>query len=77
MGPVSFACKDKVCGQCNKLQYSHVSDSVKTIEDICICSVLKIDFYLTFKAPNKNCSRRHLNFLLLSLEENKACLFHM
>ena len=27
--------------------------------------------YLTLKAPNKNCSRRHFN-LLLSLEENKA-----
>ena len=27
---------------------------------------------LTLKAPNKNCSRRHFNFLLLSLEENKA-----
>ena len=27
---------------------------------------------LNLKAPNKNCSRRHFNFLLLSLEENKA-----
>ena len=27
---------------------------------------------LTLKAPNKNCSRRHFNFLLLSFEENKA-----
>ena len=27
---------------------------------------------LTLKAPNKNCSRRHFNFFLLSLEENKA-----
>ena len=26
--------------------------------------------YLTLKAPNKNCSRRHFNFLLLSFEEN-------
>ena len=26
---------------------------------------------LTLKAPNKNCSRRHFNFLLLSFEENK------
>ena len=31
-----------------------------------------IDVSLTLKAPNKNCSRRHFNFLLLSLEENKA-----
>ena len=27
---------------------------------------------LTLKALNKNCSRRHFNFLLLSFEENKA-----
>ena len=27
---------------------------------------------LTLKGPNKNCSRRHFNFLLLSFEENKA-----
>ena len=27
---------------------------------------------LTLKAPSKNCSRRHFNFLLLSFEENKA-----
>ena len=25
-----------------------------------------------FKAPNKNCSRRHFNVILLSVEENKA-----
>ena len=30
------------------------------------------NYYLTLKAPNKNCSRRHFNFLLLSFEENKA-----
>ena len=27
---------------------------------------------LTFKAPNKNCSRRHFNFLLLFFKENKS-----
>ena len=27
---------------------------------------------LTLKALNKNCSRRHFNFLLLPFEENKA-----
>ena len=27
---------------------------------------------LSLKAPNKNCSRQHFNFLLLSFEENKA-----
>ena len=27
---------------------------------------------LTLKALNKNCSRRHFNFLLLSFEENKT-----
>ena len=30
---------------------------------------------LTLKAPNKNCNRRDFNFLLLSLEENKAWFF--
>ena len=33
------------------------------------------DRYLTLKAPNKNCSRRHFNFLLLSFKENKAWFF--
>ena len=27
---------------------------------------------LTLKEPNKNCSRRHFIFLLLSFEENKV-----
>ena len=27
---------------------------------------------LTLKAPNKNCSRRYFNFLLLPFKENKA-----
>ena len=27
---------------------------------------------ITLKAPNKNCSKRHFNVLLLSFEENKA-----
>ena len=31
--------------------------------------------WLTLKALNKNCSRRHFNFLLLSFEENKAWFF--
>ena len=30
---------------------------------------------LTLKVPNKNCSRQHFNFLLLSFEENKARCF--
>ena len=30
---------------------------------------------LTLKAPNKNCNRRHFNFLFLSFEENKAWFF--
>ena len=29
-------------------------------------------FFLTFKAPYKNCSRQRFNFLLSSYEENKA-----
>ena len=32
---------------------------------------------LTLKASNKNCSRQHFNFSLLSLEENKAWFFHV
>ena len=32
---------------------------------------VKSDSSLTLKAPNKKCSRRHFNFLLLSFEENK------
>ena len=32
-------------------------------------------YTLTLKAPNKNCSRLHFNFLLLSFEENKAWFF--
>ena len=31
--------------------------------------------WLTLKEPNKNCCRRHFNFLLLSFEENKAWCF--
>ena len=31
--------------------------------------------HLTLKAPNKNCSRQHFNFLLLSFEENKGLIF--
>ena len=30
---------------------------------------------LTLKVPNKNCSRQHFNFLLLSFKENKAGFF--
>ena len=30
---------------------------------------------LTLYAPNKNCSRRHFDFLLLSFKENKAWFF--
>ena len=32
----------------------------------------RVNPLLTLKAPNKNCSRRHFNFLLLSFEENNA-----
>ena len=38
-------------------------------------SALSFFLGLTLKAPNKNCSRRHFNFLLLSFEENKAWFF--
>ena len=33
-------------------------------------------FLFTLKAPNKNSSRRHFNFLLLSFEENRIHLKH-
>ena len=36
---------------------------------------LKIVDSLTLKVPNKNCSRRHFDFLLLSFQENKAWCF--
>ena len=32
---------------------------------------------INLKAPNKNCSRRHFNFLPLSFEENKVWFFHV
>ena len=31
--------------------------------------------FLTLKSPNRNCSRRHFNFLLLSFGDNKAWFF--
>ena len=38
-----------------------------------VSSCISIAFSgLTLKTPNKNCSRQHFNFLLLSFEENKA-----
>ena len=33
-------------------------------------SQVHLCFVLTLKRPNKNCSRRHFNFLLLSFKEN-------
>ena len=38
----------------------------------CRDSDYAVSAVLTLKALNKNCSRRHFNFLLLSFEENKA-----
>ena len=37
-----------------------------------IARLAKVIGQLTLKAPNKNCSRRHFDFLLLSFEKNKA-----
>ena len=34
------------------------------------------EWHLTLKAPNKNCSGRHFNFLLLSFEDKKGLIFH-
>ena len=42
-----------------------------TVPNFC----LLYPFMLTLKALNKNCSRRHFNFLLFSFEENKAWCF--
>ena len=33
--------------------------------------------YLSLKVPNKNCSRWHFKFLLLSFKKNKAWFFHV
>ena len=58
----------------------HFFSAVLT-KDINLCDLLfaflnekifKLGFLLTLKAPNKICSRRHFNFLLLSFKENKA-----
>ena len=46
--------------------------SMSECMDIYTENVNMIVDILTLKVPNKNCSRRHLNFLLLSFEENKA-----
>ena len=44
-------------------------------DNFILVSFLKRGLLLTLKAPNKNCSRRHFIFFILSLEENKAsCL---
>ena len=37
-----------------------------------IVLTVHLHMWLTLKALNKNCSRRHFNFLLLLFEENKA-----
>ena len=44
--------------------------SVKNISALILYTCILED--LTLGAPNKNCSRRHFNFLLLCLEENRA-----
>ena len=36
------------------------------------CSPSKVGSTLIFKEPNKNCSRRYFNVLLISFKENKA-----
>ena len=48
-----------------------VSISVGSSAGISKILIIKFSYLLTLKAPNKNCSRRHFNFLLLSFEENK------
>ena len=63
---------------CIPPQYSG-ADCVGEPEEISACNTQNCPselhaakFNLTLKAPNKNCSRRHFNVLLLSFEENKA-----
>ena len=47
---------------CTTVELFHLSADVPSHSKHC----------LTLKAPNKNCSRRHFHFTLLSFEENKG-----
>ena len=52
----------------------------KRVFEITEVEITRVDcnlLTLTVKAPNKNCSRRHFNFLLSSFKENEACFFHV
>ena len=44
----------------------------ETLIRLCVVSLCCSFMPLTLKAPNKNYSRRHIDFSLLSFEENKA-----
>ena len=44
------------------------SQSLQLSEHKLVCKFI----FFTLKVPNKNCSRRHFNFLLISFKENKA-----
>ena len=44
---------------------------------ICFLAEQVFTYILTLKVPNKNCSRRHFNFLLLSFIVNIGLIFHV
>ena len=52
--------------------FSFVNYKFLEFSQICCCCCSSGRTCLTLKAPNKNCSRRHFIFSLLSFEENKA-----
>ena len=54
----------------------HCLPTSRSISNFCRCKFCCLFFGdLTLKVSNKNCSRRHFNFLLSSFEENKAWYF--
>ena len=58
--------------QINKSMYKTKNNQfIQGMRNVCT----RDSFLLALKAPNKNCSRRHLNVLILSFEENKAWCF--
>ena len=54
------------------IRVDHLLRRVSNLKMVELLPLKAFLFTLTLKAPNKNCSRQHFNFLLLSFEENKA-----
>ena len=67
------SCSYNLIGPHNNLQTKSTGHEFSHFT--CLIGTWKIKVTLTLKAPNKNCSRRHFNFLLLSFKENKAWFF--